>query len=134
MTCAECAASIPAFLDGELPPAEHTRMAEHVRGCAACRLAIHHALNGRGYITCRDVVDLVSAYIEENLSPDERARFEEHLGVCPPCRVYVEQMRQTIQALGALSEETLSEEEKVNLLVAFRDWTTPRSSESTAPE
>lgn len=122
MTCSDCTAMIPAFLDGTLAATDHERMVSHVQGCDACRLRVHQALNARGYISCRDVVDLVSAYLEETLSRDERVRFEQHLTICPPCRIYVDQMRQTIETVGALSEEHLPQETRLDLLVAFRDW------------
>lgn len=128
--CADCIAAAPAFVDGDLPMAERERLVTHLQTCAACRLQIHHDLNWRGYLSCQDVVDLVSAYLEESFSADEQARFEQHLAICPPCVVYVEQMRQMIGTLGTLTEEVLPEDVKVNLLLAFRGWT---SAEPDAP-
>jgi anti-sigma factor RsiW len=131
MNCADCVALISSFLDHTLPPPDREQALSHLETCATCRLHLHQALNARGYITCRQVVDLVSAYLEEELPAEERIRFEQHLAICPPCRVYVDQMRQTIQALVPLSEESLSEVVKLDLLLAFRNWT---NSPVAAPE
>jgi anti-sigma factor RsiW len=120
MTCEQCAALAPALIDGAISTAERARLLAHLQTCAACRLRLHHDLNACGHLSCREVVALVSAYLEERLSPAERDRFERHLAMCPPCGVYVEQLRETVQALGTLREETLSDEVKVPLLVAFR--------------
>lgn len=73
-------------------------------------------------LTCRELVELVSDYLEDRLSPHDRARFEAHLAACEHCGTYLEQMRQTIRALGRLPEEALSEEARDALVVAFRDW------------
>jgi anti-sigma factor RsiW len=71
---------------------------------------------------CRELVELVTDYLEDRLSPSERARFEAHLAECEYCETYLEQMRQTIRALGRLPEESLSAEARDALLTAFRDW------------
>lgn len=123
MTCEQCRAAALALIDDALTISERTRLMAHLQACAACRLRLHHDLNARGHLSCREVVDLVSAYLEERLSPDERERFERHLAICPPCGVYVEQLRDTIQALGTLREETFSDEVRLPLLVAFRALT-----------
>jgi anti-sigma factor RsiW len=134
MTCADCVALISAFLDEALPAPDRGQVLSHLQTCPTCRLQLHHALNAQGHITCRDVVDLVSAYLEEELSADERMRFEQHLEICPPCRVYVDQMRQMIQALVPLSEESLSEVVKLDLLVAFRNWTNNPTGAPESPD
>jgi anti-sigma factor RsiW len=71
---------------------------------------------------CRELVELVTDYFENRLSPQDRLRFEAHLADCPYCETYLEQMRQTISALGRLPEESLSPEARATLLTAFRDW------------
>jgi anti-sigma factor RsiW len=73
-------------------------------------------------ITCREMVELVSDYLEGQLDPRARERFEEHLAVCPDCREYVEQVRETVRALGRLPEEALSAGARDELLRAFADW------------
>jgi anti-sigma factor RsiW len=74
-------------------------------------------------ITCRQMVELVSDYLEGRLDPGARERFEEHLAVCPDCREYVEQVRETVRALGRLPEDALSGGARDELLRAFADWT-----------
>ncbi len=72
---------------------------------------------------CRELVEVVTDYLEHRLSPRDRARFEAHLAECEYCETYLEQMRQTIRALGRLPEESLSVDARDGLLTAFRDWT-----------
>jgi anti-sigma factor RsiW len=73
-------------------------------------------------ITCRELVELITAYVEDALAPLDRARFEEHLGICDACVTYVEQIRMTIAASGAISEEQLDPATRGELLDVFRDW------------
>lgn len=73
-------------------------------------------------LSCSELVELVTEYLEGTLSARDRVRFEEHLQRCEPCRIYLEQMRQTIRALGRLSRESISEQAKRVLLRAFRNW------------
>ncbi len=73
-------------------------------------------------ITCREVVELVTDYLEGALSEADRARFDGHLAICEPCVAYVEQIRLTIAASGAISDEQLDPEAREELLAAFRDW------------
>jgi predicted anti-sigma-YlaC factor YlaD len=71
---------------------------------------------------CQELVELVTDYLEGALSHVDRERFEEHLKSCRHCRTYLEQMRQTIRALGRLAETSIPEKAKRELLEAFRDW------------
>jgi anti-sigma factor RsiW len=73
-------------------------------------------------MTCRDLVELVTEYVEGTMPPADRVRFDEHLAMCPPCEAYLKQMRQTIQAMGRLPRETISEDAKRGLLEIFRNW------------
>jgi anti-sigma factor RsiW len=73
-------------------------------------------------LTCQELVELVTDYLEGHLPATERARFERHIAGCPNCRTYLEQMRQTIRALGALSEEALAPATRAELLEHFRAW------------
>jgi anti-sigma factor RsiW len=75
-------------------------------------------------MTCREMVELVTAYLEGHLSSDVRARFEEHLAICDGCQAYVEEMRDTLRALGRLPEDRLSPQARETLLAAFGDWHT----------
>ena len=71
---------------------------------------------------CRELVELVTDYLEDRLPARERARFEAHIADCEYCATYLEQLRQTIRALGRLPEESLSVEARDTLLNAFRGW------------
>jgi anti-sigma factor RsiW len=73
-------------------------------------------------LTCRELVTLVTDYLEGTLSAIDRERFESHISGCPGCTIYLEQMRQTIEALGHLPEESITAEAETALLAAFRSW------------
>jgi anti-sigma factor RsiW len=73
-------------------------------------------------LSCKELVELVTEYFEGALPPADRARFEEHLGSCGYCRLYLEQMRQSINLLGGLTEDSVPPAAKDDLLRAFRDW------------
>jgi len=72
--------------------------------------------------TCREIVELVTDYLEGRLAVGQRTLFEQHLVYCDWCRVYLEQMRQTIQIAGKVSEESLSPRTREELVHLFRDW------------
>ena len=74
-------------------------------------------------LTCHEVVDIITDYLEDALSPADRRRVEEHLAICDGCTTYLEQMRETIRLTGILTEEQIPEEQKQELLEAFRTWT-----------
>ena len=73
-------------------------------------------------MTCQELVELVTEYLEDTLAPSERLRFDAHLRTCPGCTAYIEQMRTTIRVLGKLSEESVSEAARRELLATFRTW------------
>ena len=68
-------------------------------------------------MTCKELVDLITEYLEGALSVSDRLRFEQHLDRCSPCRVYLEQIRQTIRAVGRLSEESIPDDAKTLLQI-----------------
>jgi anti-sigma factor RsiW len=74
-------------------------------------------------LTCHEVVEIITDYLEETLPPQDRRRVEEHLAVCDGCTAYVAQMRATIRLTGILTEEQIPEDQKRQLLDAFRTWT-----------
>ena len=71
---------------------------------------------------CQELVELVTDYLEDRLSPVDRIRFEAHIAECEYCATYLEQMRQTIRTLGRLTEDSLSDDAREELLEAFRSW------------
>ena len=71
---------------------------------------------------CRELVELVTDYLEGTLPAADRARFEAHLATCRGCRAYLAQMRQTVTALGRLTEQDVAPEAEAELVRAFRGW------------
>jgi anti-sigma factor RsiW len=72
-------------------------------------------------VTCQEVVELVTAFLEGELDGPMTAEIEAHLRLCPGCAEYLNQIRTTIQALGQVSVDTLSDAAQAELLKAFRD-------------
>ncbi len=73
-------------------------------------------------LTCEELVELVTEYLEGGLDDDARSRFEEHIVVCVGCANYLDQIRTTIEVVGHVSVDDLSEVTKADLLAAFRGW------------
>jgi RNA polymerase sigma factor (sigma-70 family) len=73
-------------------------------------------------LTCKELVELVTDYLEGALPAETERRFEEHLARCPFCQIYLDQMRQTIRAVGHLPDESISREALDTLLAHFRRW------------
>jgi len=73
-------------------------------------------------LTCQELVELVTEYFERSLSAPERARFETHLADCEGCSAYLEQMKQTIWAVGQITENDISPQARTDLLSLFNDW------------
>jgi anti-sigma factor RsiW len=73
-------------------------------------------------LTCHEVVELITDYLEDVLPDEDRRRVESHLAECDGCSHYLEQMRETIRLTGMLTEEQVPEEQKQQLLAAFRSW------------
>ena len=78
-------------------------------------------------LTCKELVELVTEYLENTLPQNDRVCFENHIKGCTGCRTYLEQMRQTIQVVGHLSEETIAPDAKDELLNIFRNWNSGES-------
>ncbi|MBI3648093.1 MAG: zf-HC2 domain-containing protein [Actinobacteria bacterium] len=79
-------------------------------------------MSGERQLTCREVVEIVTDYLEGAMTSMERARFEEHLSACDGCANYLRQMRETIRLTGMLEEDQIPQEQKRELLMAFRGW------------
>jgi len=73
-------------------------------------------------LTCKELVELVTEYLEGTLPASERERFDAHLGTCKGCTNYLQQMRQTVQVLGKLTEETIPAQTRDELLQIFKNW------------
>jgi predicted anti-sigma-YlaC factor YlaD len=73
-------------------------------------------------LTCQELVELVTDYLEGALDAEQQTRFEAHLAGCRGCTNYLEQMRQSIQLMGRLTEESLPTSARDELLALFRNW------------
>lgn len=73
-------------------------------------------------LTCKEFVEWVTDYLEGTLPADERKRFDAHLAQCSSCPHYLEQIRETIQAVGKLSStlDEVTPEGRAELLNVFR--------------
>lgn len=71
---------------------------------------------------CQDLVELVTEYDEGSLPRGDVARFDAHLARCDHCVDYLEQMRQTIRALGRLPQEPIPVRMRDELLEYFNSW------------
>ena len=69
---------------------------------------------------CQELVEVVTAFLEGALPVRDRLRFEAHVAVCGPCRMYIEQLRQTLEAVGRIDADTLAPEVRAGLVEAFR--------------
>jgi anti-sigma factor RsiW len=77
---------------------------------------------GRRALVCRQAVALVADYLEGRLSGREAARLEAHLAACPHCSEYLAQMRATIDALGRVEPEELTDDALDELVGLYRAW------------
>jgi anti-sigma factor RsiW len=73
-------------------------------------------------VTCQEVVEVVTAYLEGTMAAEDRAAFEEHLALCDGCDRYLRQMQRTIDLIGHVREESLSDGARQQLLEKFADW------------
>jgi anti-sigma factor RsiW len=72
-------------------------------------------------IPCQQVVELVTDYLEGQLATADMLIVERHLSMCEGCAAYLEQMRETITATGALRNEDVPAEVMESLIEAFRN-------------
>ena len=77
-------------------------------------------------LPCRELVEVITDYFEGRLSEEERRRFEHHLLGCGGCRSYIEQIRETIRLVGAITEDDVPPEGREHLLRALGDWKNAR--------
>lgn len=79
-----------------------------------------------GDLPCIDFVELVTDYLEGALPIEQRLIVERHLAFCAPCMDYLDQMRATVRATGALHEDDVPEPVMESLLHAFREFSAKR--------
>ena len=73
-------------------------------------------------MACRELVQVITAYLEGTLPGEDRRRLEAHLEECEYCVNYLEQMRETVAALGGLSLDSIAPERRREILEAFNGW------------
>jgi anti-sigma factor RsiW len=76
----------------------------------------------RRALVCREAVDLMAAYLDGALSARDRSRLEQHLAGCPHCSEYLAQIKATIDALGRVEPDDLSDEALDDLVALYRRW------------
>jgi anti-sigma factor RsiW len=76
----------------------------------------------RRTLVCRDAVALMTSYLDGELQGQDRARLEAHLADCPHCSEYLAQLRITVDALGHVEIDDLSDEAVDELVVLYRRW------------
>ena len=76
----------------------------------------------RRALVCRDAVALMTSYLDGQLDSRDRARLEAHLAECLHCSEYLAQLRVTVDALGSVGPDDLSEEAVDELVDLYRRW------------
>ena len=76
----------------------------------------------RRALVCRDAVALMTAYLDGALDERDRGRLETHLADCPHCSEYLAQLRVTIDALGHVAVDELSDDAVDDLVALYRRW------------
>jgi anti-sigma factor RsiW len=73
-------------------------------------------------LTCQQLVEIITDYLEGAMPPRERERFELHLAACEGCQHYLGHLRRTIDTLGRMRAQALSDEARAHLLALFSSW------------
>jgi anti-sigma factor RsiW len=76
----------------------------------------------RRALVCRDAVALMTAYLDDQLTAPDRERLEGHLADCPHCSEYLAQLRVTIDALGHVDPDELTDDAVDDLVELYRRW------------
>jgi hypothetical protein len=71
-------------------------------------------------VDCQGFVELVTSYMEGSMDAQAEQDFIDHLALCDGCERYLDQMRQTTQALTDLPADSLPGDARSTLLDAFR--------------
>jgi anti-sigma factor RsiW len=75
---------------------------------------------GERDLACREFVARITAYLEGALLAEDADVVRAHLDICPGCSEYLAQMRATIEHLGHVPVESLSERARDDIVAAFR--------------
>ncbi|MFD9036640.1 anti-sigma factor family protein [Streptomyces sp. NPDC059567] len=69
---------------------------------------------------CAEVVELVTEFLDGSMGEPTELRCLVHLARCEGCETYLDQFRQTVEAVGALPGPNLPSVARDQLLGAFR--------------
>jgi RNA polymerase sigma-70 factor, ECF subfamily len=72
----------------------------HLADCSTCLGWVADVRARLRRIACIDFVELVTGYLEESVEARLRSMIGEHLQACEGCRNYLEQVQQTVEAIG----------------------------------
>lgn len=72
-------------------------------------------------LNCDEFVELITAFLDGALDAETEGRVVNHLASCDGCERYLDQIRETIRAVGDLPPQRLSGAAREALLSAFRD-------------
>ena len=73
-------------------------------------------------LVCKEAVALMSEYLDGQLSRSDRARLESHLADCELCDEFLGQLRITIDALGHVEPDDVSDEALDEFVELYRRW------------
>lgn len=79
-------------------------------------------LRHRRAIVCRQAVALMADYVDGRLHGNDLQRLEVHLAGCPHCSEYLSQLRLTIDALGQVEPDDLTDDALDDLVDLYRRW------------
>lgn len=85
-------------------------------------------------LSCREIVELVTEYLEGDLDAQTSTALEVHLELCPGCARYLEQIRETVAALGEFSSDNLSSEVQAACRRHSVNFVARRPAGSATPE
>jgi hypothetical protein len=85
-------------------------------------------------LTCTAAVGQVTDLIEDGLGEEHQVDLELHMVTCVGCTAVVQQTRTTIQLLGALPRQSLTEAALDNLLAGVRPRLAQWRREAGSPE
>jgi anti-sigma factor RsiW len=72
-------------------------------------------------VACQQIVEWVTDYLEGAVDPEQKRLLEEHLAGCDGCTRYIAQIKTTMELLGEVSDDDLSNEAWATLREAFRN-------------
>lgn len=71
-------------------------------------------------LVCREAVALATDYMEGALLPALARELEAHLQTCTGCRRYFRQLRLTVETLGRIARDEVTDADMDRLVAIFR--------------